>query len=99
LLGTAAPEAEMLSERERQMLDLIEADLSCGDRHFVDALRAGRPRAPREYRQTWTIILAVVGVLAFGTVMFTGHPVALVTLLATAILGLIRFVSHHPDSA
>jgi hypothetical protein len=89
----------MLSERERQMLDLIEADLSAGDRRFADAMRVGRPRPPREYRRTWMFVLLVLGVLAFGVVLFTGHPMAVVILTSVAIVGLIRFVSRRLDSA
>jgi Flp pilus assembly protein TadB len=80
------------------MLELIEADLLSGDRRFADAMRMGRPRAPREYRRTWTIILAVLGVLAFILAMVTGHPLAVVALLVTAIVGLIRFVVRKPDA-
>jgi hypothetical protein len=89
----------MLSERERQMLDSIEADLSLVDRRFVAGMRSGRPRPPREYRRTWTILLTALGVLAFGAILATGHPMAVVALVTVAVAGLVRFVSRRLDSA
>jgi hypothetical protein len=89
----------MLSERERQMLDSIEADLSLVDRRFVAGMRSGRPQAPREYRRTWTILLAVLGMLAFGAILVTGHPFAVVALISVAIAGLVRSVSRRLDAA
>jgi Flp pilus assembly protein TadB len=89
----------MLSERERQMLASIEADLSSVDPRFVAGMRSGRPFAPREYRRTWTVLLTVCGVLAFGTILVTGHPLAVVALLVVAIAAVVRFVSRRLDSA
>jgi hypothetical protein len=89
----------MLSERDRQMLASIEADLSSVDPRFVAGMRSGRPRAPREYRRTWTILLAVFGVLAFGAILITGHPLAVVALLVVSVTAVVRFVSRRLDSA
>jgi hypothetical protein len=85
----------MLSERERRVLDSIEADLSA-DRRFVAAMRSGRPQA---YGRRWTIVLTVVGVLAFGMALTTGEPVAVIVLVAVAIATLVRSMSPRLDSA
>lgn len=87
----------MLSERDRHLLELIEADLSAGDRRFAAAMRAGRPEPPREYRRTWTIVLAVLGLLGVVAVVVTGHWAAVLALVAVAVLGLIRFVRRRLD--
>lgn len=89
----------MLSERERQLLQLIEADLSAADRRFVAAMRRGRPRPPREYRRTWTIVLSVLGLIGVAGVLLTGHWIAVVALVAVAVTALVRFVSRRLDSA
>jgi Flp pilus assembly protein TadB len=89
---------QMLSERERQQLELIEADLSAGDRQFVVAMRRGRPRPPREYRRTWAVVLAVLGLAGFVAVLVTGHWAAVVGLAAVAVVAVVRFVSRRLDS-
>jgi hypothetical protein len=89
----------MLSERDRQVLDSIAADLSAVDQRFADGMRSGRPRQPREYRQTWTVVLMTLGVLAFGWVLFAGDPLGVVALVAVAIMALVRFVSRRLDAA
>ena len=89
----------MLSERDRQVLYSMEADLYSVDPRFVAGMRTGRPRMPREYRPTWTIVLFVLGLLAFGVVLVTGHPLAVVALLVVAITGLVRAVCRRLDSA
>jgi Flp pilus assembly protein TadB len=89
----------MLSERDRQVLDSMEADLYSADRRFVAGMRSGRPRVPREYRRTWSIVLLVLSLLAFGLVLFTGHPLAVVALMAVAVVGLVRVVCRRLDSA
>lgn len=80
----------MLSERERRMLDSIEADLSA-DRRFAAAMRSGRPQA---YRRMSTTVLAVIGALAFGMALTTGNPLAVIVLVAVSIAGLVRVVSR-----
>jgi Protein of unknown function (DUF3040) len=89
----------MLSERERQMLHQMEMGLSCTDPRFVAAMRLGRPRAPREYRRTALGLLMLLGFLAFVAVIATGHPLALIALLAIAVTSLFRFVSRQLDQA
>jgi hypothetical protein len=89
----------MLSERDRQLLDSMAADLYSADRRFVAGMRSGRPRVPREYRPTWMIVLVVLGLLAFGVVLVTGQPLAVVALLVVAVIGLVRAVSRRLDSA
>jgi Flp pilus assembly protein TadB len=89
----------MLSERDRQVLDSIEADLSAVDQRFADGMRSGRPHPPREYRRTWSIVLTVLGVLAFAAILATGHPLAVVALVTVAITALVRFVSRRLDAA
>jgi hypothetical protein len=80
----------MLSERERRVLDSIEADLST-DRQFVAAMRADRPRA---HRRRWTAILVLLGVLAFASAVTTQSPVAVIVLVAVSIVAMVRFVSR-----
>ena len=87
----------MLSERERRVLDAIEADLCAVDRRFVAGMRAGNPHVPREYRRTWAVVLAVLGVLAFATIMITGHFLAVLALVAVALTALVRFVCRRLD--
>jgi hypothetical protein len=87
----------MLSERERHLLELIEADLSAGDRRFAAAMRDGRPKPPREYRRTWTVVLAVLVVLGVVAVVVTGHWAAVLALVAVAVLTLVRFVRRRLD--
>jgi hypothetical protein len=89
----------MLSERERQLLASIAAELSAADQRFADGMRSGRPRAPREYRQTWTVVLMTLGVLAFGWVLFTGDPLGAVALVAVAVAALVRVVTRRLDTA
>jgi hypothetical protein len=89
----------MLSERDRQVLDSMEADLYSTDWRFVAGMRSGRPRVPREYRPTWSIVLFVLGLLAFGVVLVTGYPLAVVALLVIAISGVVRAISRRLDSA
>ena len=91
--GARRAEAEqMLSERERQMLDRSRPICSPVDRRFADGMRSGRPRAPRGYRRTWSIVLAALGVLASSWRSDHRHPLAVVALVAVAIVGLVRFV-------
>jgi hypothetical protein len=87
----------MLSERERHLLELIEADLAAGDKRFAAAMSAGRPKPPREYRRTWTVVLAVLAVLGTVAVVVTGHWGAVLALVAIAVVGLIRFVRRRLD--
>jgi hypothetical protein len=87
----------MLSERDEQVLNQIERGLLLADPRFVAAMRVGRPRPPREYRRGWSVLLVVLAVLAFGTVVTTGNPVALLVLLGIGIVGLARFVSRRFD--
>ena len=87
----------MLSERERHLLELIEADLVAGDKRFAAAMRAGRPKPPREYRRTWTVVLAVLAVLGMVAVVVTGHWGAVLALVAVAVAGLVRFVRRSLD--
>jgi hypothetical protein len=87
----------MLSERERHLLELIEADLSAGDKRFVAGMRAGRPQPPREYRRTFMIVLAVLGVLGVVAVVLTGHWGAVLALVAVTLVGLVRFVRRRLD--
>jgi hypothetical protein len=89
----------MLSERDRWILYQMEASLSCSDPRFVAAMRLGRPRAPREYRCTALRLLTLLGILAFLAVIATGHPLALIALLAIAVTSLFRFVSRQLDQA
>jgi hypothetical protein len=88
----------MLSERDRRVLESIEADLFSADRQFVVGMRLGRPRPPREYRSIGTILLLVLGLIAFGVVLVTAHPLAVIVLVATAIGGLVRFVFRRLDA-
>jgi hypothetical protein len=87
----------MLSERERQILHQMEMGLSFTDPRFVAAMRTGRPRPPREYRRTLFALLLVLGLASFVAVVVTGHPLALLALLATSITGLCRFVFRELD--
>ena len=80
----------MLSERERRVLDSIEADLST-DRQFVAAMRTGRPLA---HRRRWTIVLVVLGVLAFASAVTTESPMAVIVLVAVSIAAMVRFVAR-----
>jgi Flp pilus assembly protein TadB len=89
----------MLSERDRRVLESIETNLYSVDQRFVTGLRSGVPRAPREYRRTWTIVLVVLGVLAFAAILITGHPLAVAALVAVAITALIRVVLRRLDTA
>lgn len=51
----------------------IEARLHRDDPHFAEALGAGRPRRPREYRhgRAWLVLTAALTVL--GTGIAAGH--------------------------
>jgi hypothetical protein len=87
----------MLSERERHLLELIEADLAAGDKRFAAAMRAGSPKPPREYRRTWAVVLAVLGLLGMVAVFVTGHWAAVLGLVAVAVVALVRFVRRRLD--
>jgi hypothetical protein len=54
----------MLSYDERRRLGHIETWLRIDDPEFAEGIRAGLPRAPREYRRWPAIALLVVGMLA-----------------------------------
>lgn len=87
----------MLSEREQQVLYQIEREILLADPRFVAGMRVGRPKPPREYRRHLSVLLIVIAILAFGTVVTTGNPVAVLVLLGVGILGLARFVSRRLD--
>ena len=87
----------MLSERERHLLEQIEADLSAADRRFAAAIGAGRPVPPREYRHTWTVVLVVLVLLGMVAVVVTGHWSAVLALVALAVVALVRFVRRRLD--
>ena len=89
----------MLSERDRQVLNQIESGLASRDRRFVDAMRAGRPRAPREYRRTVALLLTLLWLLCLIAVIATGSPVAVLAMILVSIAGLVRFVSRRFDRA
>ena len=80
----------MLSERERRVFESIEADLSA-DRRFVAAMRSDRLGT---HRRWWTIALTIIGVLAFGMVLTTGEPLAVIVLVGVGIAALVRLVSR-----
>jgi hypothetical protein len=80
----------MLSERERRVFESIEADLSA-DRRFVAAMRSGRSGTRERW---WTVVLTIVGVLAFGMVLTTGEPLAVIVLVVVGIAALVRLVSR-----
>jgi hypothetical protein len=89
----------MLSERDRQVLNQIEDALCEADPRFVAAMRDGRPKAPREYRRGLSLLLVVLGFVAFATVLGTGNPLAVMCLIGVGVVGLVRFVSRHLDEA
>ena len=62
-------------------------------------MRLGHPRAPREYRATALRLLVVLGFALLLAVIATGHPLALIALLAISVTGLFRFVSRQLDQA
>jgi hypothetical protein len=65
----------MLSYDERRRLGHIETWLRIDDPNFAEGIRAGLPRAPREYRRWPAIALLTVGMLGlfvaalFGTLL------------------------------
>jgi Protein of unknown function (DUF3040) len=54
----------MLSYDERRRLGHIETWLRIDDPNFAEGMRAGLPRAPREYRRWPALALLVSGLLA-----------------------------------
>ncbi|GIJ48476.1 hypothetical protein Val02_53620 [Virgisporangium aliadipatigenens] len=90
----------MLSERDRQVLTQLEIMLTASDPRFVDALRSGKPRPPREYNRLGTILLIIAGLAAFtGIILSKGHPAAVVALLAVCLSAVVRFVQRRFDKA
>jgi MYXO-CTERM domain-containing protein len=88
----------MLSERDRQVLTQLEIGLMDSDPRFVDALRSGKPRPPREYNRIGTLLLIVAALAAFtGIVLSEGHPAAVVALLAVCLAAVVRFVRRRYD--
>src|SRR5688572_6815866 len=99
--GTVAPSkgAAMLSERDRQVLSQIEAALMSRDRRFVEAMRNGRPRAPREYRRWVGLLLLALWIAVVAATVVTGSPFAILALILVSIGGLMWFVFRRLDRA
>jgi Flp pilus assembly protein TadB len=89
--------AEMLSERERQLLNQIETSMSLADPRFVAAMRKGRPRAPREYKRFLANVLVALGFILCLVVILTGHPLAAAGFVTIVIIGLVQFVRRRLD--
>jgi hypothetical protein len=67
----------MLSYDERRRLGHIETWLRIDDPNFAEGIRAGAPRAPREYRRWPAIALLTFGMLGlFAAALFGSLPVA-----------------------
>jgi hypothetical protein len=89
----------MLSERERRVLIQMEIGLLSADRRFVEAMRTGHPRPPREYRRTGTLLLMLLWLVSLIVVLATGNPIAVLAMILASIGGLVRFVSRRLDRA
>jgi DUF3040 family protein len=87
----------MLSERERQLLSQIEMGLSFADPRFVEGMRRGRPRAPREYGRFVANLLVTLAFLLGVWVILTGHPLVLMGFITVVIIGVVRFVRRRLD--
>jgi hypothetical protein len=67
-----------------ERLDALAAGLQRDDPRFADALRAGRPTRPREYRQAraWWALALATAVLITGTALGEGLLIATGLVLA-----------------
>jgi Protein of unknown function (DUF3040) len=89
----------MLSEQDQHRLNAIARELHEDDRRFCLAVQAGRPRAPREYRQRWIrlLLLTAVAVSLFTTAVAAGNSVALVVAVVISTVGGVLVQLQSPD--
>jgi hypothetical protein len=89
----------ILSQQEQDRLNAISRALHADDRRFCAAVRAGRPRAPKEYRRRWTrlALLLAVTALLFAVALARNSPGLLTAavVLSTAGAPLVHLTS--PD--
>lgn len=73
-------------DRDAAQLAAIEAHLEAEDPRFARAVRAGRPRPPREYdrRRAWAAVAFGLTLLGVGIVIAHGMLIA-TALVATGI--------------
>jgi uncharacterized membrane protein HdeD (DUF308 family) len=88
----------MLSYDERRRLGHIETWLRIDDPNFAEGMRAGLPRAPREYRLWPTIALLTLGLLALAFAALTGVLPAAVPGTAAMVAG-VRCWMRRLDGA
>ncbi|MCK1818988.1 DUF3040 domain-containing protein [Streptomyces sp. XM83C] len=73
-----------MAEPSDRRLGEIESRLHRDDPRFADALAAGRPRRPREYRRTGAWLLLAVALTALGAGITLAHGLLIATGLVLA---------------
>ncbi|MBX6724226.1 MAG: DUF3040 domain-containing protein [Dactylosporangium sp.] len=87
----------MLSYDERRRLGHIETWLRIDDPNFAEGIRAGLPRAPREYRRWPAVALLTLGMLALFVAALFGNLVAAVPGTAAMVAGTRVWMSRGLD--
>jgi hypothetical protein len=87
----------MLSYDERRRLGHIETWLRIEDPDFAEGIRAGLPRAPREYRRWPSIVLIAFGMLALLVGALFGNLLAAVPGAAALAAGTRLWLRRQLD--
>lgn len=88
-----------MPQSDDERLVALEARLAREDPRFAEALRAGRPAPPREYRRTgaWWMLLTAVAVLVTGVVLADGLLIATGLVLAGIAVQLLDPHRAEPE--
>ncbi|MEY9996895.1 hypothetical protein ABIE67_008927 [Streptomyces sp. V4I8] len=88
-----------MPQSDDERLVALEARLARDDPRFAEALRAGRPAPPREYRRTgaWWMLLIAVGVLVTGVALADGLLIAAGLVLAGVAVQLLDPHRARPE--
>jgi hypothetical protein len=87
----------MLSYDERRRLGHIETWLRIEDPDFAEGIRAGLPRAPREYRRWPSVVLLTFGMLALLVGALFGNLLAAVPGTAAMVAGTRLWLRRQLD--
>jgi hypothetical protein len=87
----------MLSYDERRRLGHIETWLRIEDPDFAEGIRAGLPRAPREYRRWPSVVLLTFGMLALLAGALFGNLLAAVPGTAAMVAGTRLWLRRRLD--
>jgi hypothetical protein len=87
----------MLSYDERRRLGHIETWLRIDDPNFAEGIRAGLPRAPREYRRWPSVALLASGLIALFVAALFAALLAAVPGTAAMVVGTRLWMRRRLD--